>query len=62
MAYTPEQLAAARTLMADYTLTVEEVARRSGLSRRTLYKYFPNLKGSRQKSRRSKLTPKKLVV
>ena len=47
----PEKLEAARTLRADQQLSLKEVARRTGLAPRTLYRYFPELKALRTKGR-----------
>ena len=41
----PETLEKARALMADHTLTIEDVVHRAGVSPQTLYKHFPTLKG-----------------
>jgi len=45
----------ARTLMADHSLTVRDVARRAGVSIQALYKYFPDLKGRPNRGRGSKV-------
>ncbi len=39
--------------MADYTLTVRDVAHRAGVSPQTLYNYFPELKGRPKRGRRA---------
>jgi general stress protein YciG len=49
----PEQLEAARHLLADLRLTLAEVRRRTKVAPKTLYRYFPELKELRTKGRAS---------
>jgi DNA invertase Pin-like site-specific DNA recombinase len=48
-----DDLAAARALLADQSISVSEVARRVGVSTGTLYRYLPAARGSAGESRRS---------